>query len=126
MKATFTLIALALTSCTAPHYVSKGTYQGVEIAYLWKHPAEKPSELWLRLKNLSDQDRKVHVGIDLYYQGRTVEEFEADTCLPAGRSLSGKLNGIYFVPERITTAQIMDGSATVEMTDTSVEPGPCR
>lgn len=95
MKATCTLIALALTSCAAPHYVSKGTYQGVEIAYLWKHPAEKPSELWLRLKNLSDQDRKVHVGI-------------------------------YFVPERITTAQIMDGSATVEMTDTSVEPGPCR
>ncbi len=125
MKAAYLLFVFALASCAAPQYVSKGTYEGVEIAYLWKHPVDKPSELWLRLKNVSDQERKVHVGIDLYYQGRTVEEFEADTCLRAGQLLSGKLNGIYFVPERITTAQIKDGSAAVEMTDTSVEQGTC-
>ncbi|MBK8500603.1 MAG: hypothetical protein IPL52_17720 [Flavobacteriales bacterium] len=118
------LVAL-LAACSTPQYISKGTHDGVEVAYRWNHPVGKPSELWLRLKNTTPEDKHLDLGIDLYYQGRTVEMFETDTCLRAGQTMSGKLNGIYFVPERVTTAQIKDGSAEVEATRTTVEKAVC-
>ena len=124
MKSSF-LIAMLLASCAMPKYLSKGTNEGVEIAYRWNHPVGKPSELWLRLKNTTEQDKHLDLGIDLYYQGRTMEMFQADTCLRAGQVMSGKLNGIYFIPERVSTAQIKDGSAEVEITRTMIEPGSC-
>lgn len=125
MKQLALLSILFLASCSMPQYVSKGTQNGVEIAYRWNHPVGQPSELWLRLKNTTEQDKHIDLGIDLYYQGRTVEMFEADTCLGAGQLLNGKLNGIYFIPERVTTAQIKDGSAEVETTRTLIETAGC-
>ncbi|MBK9174942.1 MAG: hypothetical protein IPM46_01120 [Flavobacteriales bacterium] len=74
-------------------------------AYRWSHPPGKPSELLLRLKNVSGADKRVSLGIDLYYQGRTVEAFEADTCLRPGMLLAGRLNGIYFIPRALTTGR---------------------
>ncbi len=126
MKKSLAILSFCLlASCAGPAYLSKGTTEDVEIAYRWNHPVNGPSELWLRLKNNADHAKHISLGIDLYYQGRTVELFETDTCLRAGQLLSGKLNGIYFVPERVTTAQIKDGSASVETTRTIVTPGPC-
>lgn len=126
MKPLISLSLILFASCASTQYVSKGTQDGVEIAYRWSHPAGKRSELWLRLKNTTEQDKRIDLGIDLYYQGRTVEMFEADTCLRAGQLLNGKLNGIFFVPERVTTEQIKDGSAEVETTRTLIEKGTCR
>ncbi len=125
MKAVVLIAALALGSCAMPQYVGKGTHEGVEISYRWNHPVGKPSELWLRLKNTTEQDKRVDLGIDLYYQGRTVEMLTADTCLRAGQVMSGKLNGIYFIPERVTTAQIKEGSAALEVTRTLIAAGTC-
>ena len=113
------------TSCASIQYLEKGTHDGVEVAYRWNHPLGKPSELLLRLKNVAAEDKHVNVVMDLYYQGRTVESFEADTCIRVGQTLSGKLNGIYFTPQRLTTAQIKDGSGEVEMTRTLIEPSVC-
>ncbi|HRD51346.1 MAG TPA: hypothetical protein PKY96_01730, partial [Flavobacteriales bacterium] len=70
-------------------------------------------------------DRSIALAIDLYYQGRTMETFEADTCLKPGMLLMGRLNGIRFVPERLTTAQIQDGNTQVEVTRTEVTKAPC-
>lgn len=125
MRALAIFLITLLAACSMPQYISKGTHDGVEIAYRWNHPVGKPSELWLRLKNTTQEDKHLDLGIDLYYQGRTVEMFEADTCLRAGQTMSGKLNGIYFVPERVTTAQIKDGSAEVEVTRTVVAKAVC-
>lgn len=118
-------IAMLIASCASMKYVEKGTHEGIEIAYRWNHPPGKPSELLLRLKNISGADSRVSLGLDLYYQGRTVESFEADTCMRAGQLLMGKLNGIYFVPQRITTQQIQDGSASIEATRIEVNQQPC-
>lgn len=119
------LLALALTACAPMPFIQKGTHNGVEVAYRWDHPPGKPSELLLRLRNTAAEDRHVNVVLDLYYQGRTLETLEADTCIKAGQTLNGRLNGIYFVPQRLTTAQIKDGSADVEMTRTLIEPAAC-
>lgn len=118
-------VLLLLASCAMPQYLSKGTHDGVEVAYRWDHPGGRPSELLLRLKNTTAIDKHVGVVLDLYYQGRTVESFEADTCLRPGQALTGRLNGIYFVPQRLTTGQIKDGGTDVEVTRTSIGPGSC-
>jgi len=123
MKGLHTAAILLLLGCAPTQFIQKGTHNGVEVAYRWNHPTGKPSELLLRLKNTAAEDKHVNVVLDLYYQGRTLEMLEADTCIRAGQTLNGKLNGIYFVPQHLTTAQIKDGSAEVEMTRTLIEPG---
>lgn len=106
-------------------FIHKGERNGVEMAYRWNHPVGKPSELLLKLKNNSEEDKRVDLVIDLYFQGLTVESFEADTCIRAGATLNGKLNGIYFVPSRLTSEQIKSGDAEAEITRSEVEPTTC-
>lgn len=120
------LLLLTLAACSGPQYLYKGEQDGVELAYRWNHPKDKPSELLLRMKNTTPGDKRIALAIDLYYQGRTVETLEADTCIRNGQALTGKLNGIYFIPERITTEQIKNGGVQVEMTNTRIEAEPCR
>jgi hypothetical protein len=99
---------------------------GVELAYRWNHPPGKPSELLVRMKNTAAEDRSVHLVIDLAYQGRTVESLTADTCIRAGQTLNGKLNGIYFVPTTLTTEQIKSGDADAELTRSEVGRTACE
>lgn len=119
---TFTL---CMPFCAAAQFIEKGTLDGVQMAYRWKHPVGKPSELHLRLKNVAEADRRVSIGIDLYYQGRTIESFEADTCMQPGTVLHGRINGFYFIPQRLNAQQIKDGGADVEMTRTVITHEPC-
>lgn len=118
-------LVLATVSCAPPEYLHKGMQDGVELAYRWNHPTGKPSELLLKMVNTTDQDKDVNLVIDLYYQGLTVETLTADTCIKAGRTMNGKLNGIYFVPTRLTTEQIKSGDASAELTNTTIENGTC-
>lgn len=106
-------------------FIQKGEREGVEMAYRWNHPVGKPSELILKLKNTTQEDRHVSLVIDLYYQGLTVEVLEADTCIKAGRTLNGKLNGIYFIPQRLSSEQIKSGDAEAELTRSEVTPETC-
>lgn len=116
------LLATFIAGCAAPQYLAKGTHDGVEVAYRWNHPANKPSELLLRLKNTTDTDKRIELVIDVAYQGRTLESLEADTCIRGGQTLNGKLNGIYFIPTRVNTPQIKDGGVDVDLTRTTVSP----
>jgi hypothetical protein len=126
MRSLLALLFLLPTLLSAQSkFIHKGERNGVEMAYRWDHPLGKPSELLLRLKNTSKEDRHLDLVIDLYYQGLTVESFQADTCIKAGATLNGKLNGIYFVPTRVTTEQIKSGDAEAEMTRTEVEAANC-
>jgi hypothetical protein len=119
------LTLLVLVACSAPKYVYKGVHDGVELSYRWNHPAGKPSELLLKMTNTATEDKRIELVLDLYYQGRTVESFSADTCIKVGQTLNGKLNGFYFNPQRLTTEQIKSGDGKVEMTNTSIEPAVC-
>lgn len=126
MKAlTALLLLFPLAAQAQGKFVHKGERDGVEMAYRWNHPIGKPSELVLKLKNTTDEDRRVSLVIDLYYQGRTVEVLEADTCLKAGHTMNGKLNGVYFIPTSLTTEQIRSGDAEAEFTQSLIEPAIC-
>lgn len=119
------LIITPLAALAQGKFIAKGERDGVELSYRWHHPMGKPSELHLRLKNNAAEDRSISLGIDLSYQGLTVETLSADTCIKAGRTMTGKLNGIYFVPTRLTTEQLKSGDAEAEFTRTEVTPGEC-
>lgn len=120
------LMALLFSACSAPKYIHEGVHEGVGIAYYWKHDKEKPIELILRMENTSLEDKRVSLVIDLYHTGKTVETLQADTCIRVGKTLNGKLNGIYFVPEQVTAEQVRNGEIQIEMTRTFVEPLPCE
>ncbi len=127
MKNFTAIIALVFASgCSSTQYLYKGQHEGVDISYRWNHPKGKPSELLLKLTNTAAEDKQVDLSIDLYIQGRTVETLQADTCIRAGQTMNGKINGIYFVPERLTTAHIKEGGTQVEMTNTGVTSAICQ
>ena len=46
------LLLLPVLVSAQHEYIHKGEQNGVEMAYRWKHPIGKPSELHLRLKQL--------------------------------------------------------------------------
>lgn len=119
------LILTPLAALAQGKFMAKGERDGVELAYRWHHPMGKPSELHLRLKNNAAEDRSISLEVDLSYQGLTVETLSADTCIKAGRTMTGKLNGIYFVPTRLTTDQLKSGDAEAEFTRTEVTTGEC-
>ncbi len=122
----FALILLACMGCAPKSYLYKGVHEGVEVSYRWAHPTGKPSELLLKLVNTAEVDKRVELVIDLYHQGRTVETLSADTCIRMGQTLNGKFNGIYFIPERLTTEQIKSPDTSVEMTRTGISDDTCR
>ena len=124
MKAILLLVVL-LTACSTPQYVYKGVQEDVELGYRWNHPTGKPSELLVRLKNTAAEDRSVSLVIDLSYQGLTVETLELDTCIRAGQTMNGKLNGVYFIPTRLTTEQIKSGDALADLTKTVIAKSNC-
>lgn len=119
------LILIALCGCAPTQYIQKGMYDGVEISYRWNHPKGKPSEILLKMTNTAAEDKQVDLVIDLSYQGRTVETLRTDTCIRVGQTMNGKLNGVYFIPEQLTTEQIKSGDATAELTNTTVEGTTC-
>ncbi len=126
MKHYLTLaILLSTVACAPKEHVYKGVHEGVEISYRWAHPEGKPSELLLNLKNTSAEDKQLGLVLDLYFQGRTVESFEADTCIRSGQRLNGKLNGFYFNPQRLSTEQIKSGDSSVEITRSTIEGTIC-
>ncbi len=115
-----------LIACAPTQWAYKGMHDGVDMSYRWQYPPGKPAELLLRLENTTDADKTIDLAIDLYFQGRTVETFEADTCIGAGQTLNGKVNGFYFIPSRLTSDQLRSGDTQVEATRTVIEAGSCR
>jgi hypothetical protein len=123
MKKLMVPLAMAMAiGCKAPQFVHAGAKNNVQVEYRWNIRPDKPAELLLRIANKDSSAQRIHLGLDLYYQGFTVEEFSADTCIPAGRTFNGRLNGIYFVPERLTAAQAASPDTKVELTEFSAEP----
>ena len=96
------------------------------MSYRWNSKPGKPTELLLKVVNAGDSAQQVHMGLDLYYQGFTVEQFSADTCIPAGRTFNGKLNGIYFIPHQLTPEQAASPDTKVALTEfTTARTGSC-
>lgn len=115
------LAPVLLLGCAAPQFIQAGQKDDVSVSYRWNHRTGKPSELLLKIVNAGPSAQRLHVGLDLYYQAFTVEQFTADTCIPAGRTFNGKLNGIYFIPRKLTPEEAASPDTKVELTEYTVE-----
>lgn len=116
------LATLIGSACKMPQFIQGGEKDGVAISYRWNHPANKPSELLLKITNSSTSAQEVRIELDLSYQAFTVEELTADTCIPAGRTFNGKLNGVYFIPRRLTPEQAASPDTRVQVSLFEVAP----
>lgn len=112
---TWALLVLAFAACKSPRFTMAGERDGVAVSYRWNHPPGKPGELLLKLSNQSSVAQQVQVSLDLSFQAFTVEQFTADTCIPAGRTFNGKLNGIYFIPRELTPEQAASPYTRVQL-----------
>jgi len=116
------LFAVATAAgCKAPQFIQAGEKDGVSVDYRWNINAAKPPELLLKIANKSDSAQHLHLELDLSYQAFTVEELTADTCIPAGRTFNGKLNGIYFIPKALTSAQAASPDCKVQVNGFTTE-----
>lgn len=115
-------VCLATTACKAPQYVQAGAKNNVQVQYRWNIRPDKPAELLLKIANKDSSAQRIHLGLDVYYQGFTVEEFSADTCIRAGRTFNGKMNGIYFIPQKLTSEQAASPDTKVDLTEFTAEP----
>ena len=117
------LLALATAAgCKAPQFIQAGEKDGVSVDYRWNINAAKPPELLLKIANKSGSAQHLHLELDLSYQAFTVEQLTADTCIPAGRTFNGKLNGIYFIPKRLTPEQAASPDTKVDLTEFTATP----
>lgn len=115
-------LAFALCGCNTPQFIQAGQKNDVAVSYRWSTKTEGPAELLLKIVNHGTSAQQLHLGLDLYYQGFTVEEFSADTCIPAGRTYNGKLNGLYFTSGKLTREQATGPDAKVDLTSFTAEP----
>jgi hypothetical protein len=122
MKLILLAVVVILAGCTPTQFIQAGQQNGVAVSYRWNSKPGKPTELLLKIVNTGDSAQQLHLGLDLYYQGFTVEQFSADTCIPAGRTFNGKLNGIYFIPKHLTPAQAASPGSKVDLTEFTAEP----
>jgi len=121
-RGTFLFLLLAASAgCKAPQFIQAGQKNGVAVDYRWNIKADKPPELLLKIANKSDSAQHLHLELDLSYQAFTVEELTADTCIPAGRTFNGKLNGIYFIPKALTSAQAASPDCKVQVAEFTTE-----
>lgn len=114
-------LPLLLLGCKAPAFIQAGQKDDVSVSYRWEHGNGQPSELLLKIVNASPSAQQLHLGLDLYFQGFTVEQFTADTCIPAGRTFNGKLNGIYFIPKQLTPEQAASPDTRAELTEFTIK-----
>lgn len=119
---TFLLLVLAASAgCKAPQFIQAGEKDGVSVDYRWNIKTGKPPELLLKIANKSGSAQHLHLELDLSYQAFTVEQLTADTCIPAGRTFNGKLNGIYFIPKALTSAQAASPDCKVQVNGFTTE-----
>lgn len=105
---------------TAQEFITLADTNGLSIAYRWNHPKNKPTELLLRVNNPGPQARDLQAVLDLQVDGFTNEELIVELCIPPGRTLRGKFNGLYFTPEQVTRELVLQGATHVELSTCTV------
>jgi len=99
---------------------------GLKISTKWSkaknEEGEKKPALLFAIENVNEYDVEYSFEILFYYEGLLKENgaIEAE-CLQGMKSQIGKLNGIYFIPEKFTTQQLKSSDFNFEIESLMVE-----
>ncbi|MCA1764059.1 MAG: hypothetical protein ABR574_01325 [Cryomorphaceae bacterium] len=99
---------------------------GLKISTKWSkaknEEGEKKPALLFAIENLNDYHVDFSFEILLYYEGLLKENGVIENeCLESRKSLVGKLNGIYFIPEKFTEQQLKNSDFNFEVESIMVE-----
>lgn len=132
MKYIFSLLTVFLVSTTIQAQRGYDTYSktdGLEISTKWGKArdadgARRPA-LLLRIENHNDFAVSFGFDVNFYYEGILRETGGVDReCIDGLKSRIGKLNGVYFIPEKFTPEQLKSGDFHYSIDDVSVEKNP--
>jgi hypothetical protein len=72
--------------------------------------------LFVKVTNKTDKTLNYSLGVELFVDGVMEEASQvSDFCIGAKKTMQGRLNGIYFVPETVKASQIGTESFTLEL-----------
>ncbi len=99
---------------------------GLKISTKWSkaknEEGERKPALLFAIENLNDYHVDFSFEILLYYEGLLKENGVIENeCLESRKSLVGKLNGIYFIPEKFTEQQLKNSDFNFEVESIMVE-----
>lgn len=102
-------------------YETYSTTEGLEIATKWgtarNAEGERKPALLFRIENKNDHAVEFSFDLNFYYEGILRETGGVETeCVDGLKSRIGRLNGIYFIPEKFTPDQLenVDFHYTIE------------
>jgi len=115
-------VSAFLASCAKPTWVSLAKEEGLEVSAAWKQVKRKPGEnggdvrLELKVQNTGSSALTYQLGLDFFLNGVHIENIpSSEYCAMPGRTYTGKLNGVYFEPEKFNFAQVRDSSVSLEV-----------
>jgi hypothetical protein len=128
MKGILTSLTVAIFTIAsyAQGYEEYQKVNGLEISTKWgtaKNAAgERKDALMLKVENDSEKSLSLSFDVNLYYEGilRETGRIEGE-CIPALKSRIGKLNGIYFIPEKFTSEQLKTTSFSFSLDEIEVD-----
>ena len=107
-------------------YTQYSINDGLKLSYKWGTAKDTNGEtkkaLLIRSENTNDYAVSYTYTIDMYYEGilRETTTIE-DECLKAGGVSMGKLNGIYFIPQRFTEEQLESSDFNLQFNNISAD-----
>lgn len=117
-------ILLTAQTCNTGYTTYQKT-EGVTFGYKWaeakNEEGEKVPALLLEVRNENAHDILYNLSVDFYYEGILRESGPLESCVPAGRTRKGKLNGVYLLSENFTSEQIEGSDFKLELNDIEVE-----
>ena len=130
MRTRYTLIFLfglfTIDSFGQPGYTQIEKKDGLKISKKWAkardESGEKRSALLLALDNTNEHSMSFSIEMRFYYEGILKETgMIEDMCLSAKKSSIGRLNGLYFIPEKFTDQQLNSSDFNLEVDLVSIE-----
>jgi hypothetical protein len=114
------LLTFGLGATAQPGYTQYMKKEGLKIGTKWAKAkdenGEKKSALLLALDNTNEYATSFTIEIRMYYEGILRETGTIENmCLPAQKSSIGKLNGLYFIPEKFTSEQLKSSDFNLEL-----------
>jgi hypothetical protein len=122
----FLVLVFASTSLIGQKYKVYTKVKGVEISTKWLSPSkmkrDAPLQLLIKAENTNDYNVDLSLSVALYLDG-ILEEQSAPSSIPikAGKTLQGKLNGLFFESDKLSNEQIRSDKFDYEILDIEVE-----
>lgn len=122
----FLLSIMAVSSDSSAQYTVYKEVDGVEFSTRWVkekwYKRKSPKVLSVRVANKNSYTVKYTLGIEIFQNGILIESSpENEYSLKAGAKSTGRLDGVMFKPERLSSKDIEAGNFVMELSGLEIE-----